>query len=80
MDKVDSRCGCETELTDREREVLQLIVEGKTTQHIAIKLSISPHTATRHRANLMQKLDVHNQAELIRCAAQQGLVILPRSQ
>lgn len=78
MDKVDEQCACETELTDREREVLQLIVDGLTTQQVADRLSISPHTATRHRANLMQKLGVHNQAELIRCAAQQGLVILPK--
>lgn len=78
MDKVDEQCACETELTDREREVLQLIVDGLTTQQVADQLSISPHTATRHRANLMQKLGVHNQAELIRCAAQQGLVILPK--
>lgn len=78
MDKVEEQCACENELTDREREVLQLIVEGLTTQQVADRLSISPHTATRHRANLMQKLGVHNQAELIRCAAQQGLVILPK--
>ena len=79
IDKVDEQYGSESELTDHERQVLQLIVEGQTTQHIAERLSISPHTATRHRANLMQKLSVHNQAELIRCAVQQGLVILPKS-
>jgi DNA-binding CsgD family transcriptional regulator len=56
--------------------VLQLIADGKTTPQIAEILSISPHTATRHRANLMSKLGAHNQAELLRCAAQQGLVML----
>lgn len=66
------------ELTDREREVLQLIVDGHTTQAVAETLSISPHTATRHRANLMQKLHVHTQMELVRAAAQRGLVVLPR--
>jgi two-component system response regulator NreC len=77
LDRIeDGDCACETELTAREREVLQLIADGKTTPQIAEILSISPHTATRHRANLMSKLGAHNQAELLRCAAQQGLVML----
>ncbi|MCW1966592.1 MAG: response regulator transcription factor [Anaerolineae bacterium] len=79
MDKIDAQNVVNAELTEREREVLQLIAEGKTTQNIAEQLSISPHTATRHRANLMQKLCVHNQAELIRAAVKLGLVILPKS-
>lgn len=66
------------ELTEREREVLQLIVDGNTTHAIAEILSISPHTATRHRANLMQKLSAHSQMELVRAAAQRGLVLMPR--
>lgn len=73
---LEDNCACEADLTAREREVLQLIFEGHTTAQIASLLSISPHTATRHRANLMQKLKAHNQSELIRCAAEQGLVIL----
>lgn len=67
-----------TELTTREHEVLQLIVDGLTTQAIAEKLAISVHTATRHRANLMQKLDAHNQVELLRKASKLGLILLPR--
>jgi len=67
------------ELTSREREVLQLIAEGHTTQALAESLRISPHTATRHRANLMQKLDAHNQVELLRNASRKGLVLLPQS-
>lgn len=67
-----------TELTAREREVLQLIVDGLTTQAIADRLSISVHTATRHRANLMQKLDAHNQVELLRKASSLGLIQLPK--
>ena len=66
-------------LTTREREVLQLIANGHTTQEVAEQLNISPHTATRHRANLMQKLGVHNQVELIRVASQRGLILLPRT-
>ncbi len=75
LDRVEDDCLGQTDLTAREREVLQLIVDGHTTQQIAHLLSISPHTATRHRANLMQKLNVHNQMELVRCAVEQGLVI-----
>lgn len=65
-----------TTLTAREREVLQLIATGYTTQEVAERLHISPHTATRHRANLMQKLDAHNQVELVRVAASRGLIVL----
>lgn len=67
------------ELTAREREVLQLIVDGHTTQAVADILAISPHTATRHRANLMQKLAAHSQVELVRNAAQRGLIIMPKA-
>lgn len=63
-------------LTAREREVLQFIAEGYTTNEIADLMSISPHTANRHRANIFLKTDAHNQMELIRLAVQQGLVIL----
>lgn len=65
-----------TTLTAREREVLQLIAAGYTTSEVAEHLHISPHTATRHRANLMQKLDAHNQVELVRIASAQGLIVL----
>lgn len=65
----------ELELTGREREVLQLISNGMTTQAVAEMLHISHHTAIRHRANLMQKLHVHNQTELIRTALSRGLVV-----
>lgn len=63
-------------LTTREREVLQLIADGLTTSETADRLAISPHTATRHRANLMRKLGVHNQAELVRAAMVRGLISL----
>ncbi len=62
------------ELTGREREVLQLVADGHTTQAVAELLHISHHTVTRHRANLMQKLNVHNQVELIRAALSKGLI------
>ena len=76
---VDAHALESDELTAREREVLQLIVDGHTTQAVADILSISPHTATRHRANLMQKLAAHSQVELVRNAAQRGLIIMPKA-
>lgn len=61
-------------LSEREKEVLQLIAEGYSTKAIAEKLDISIKTASTHRANLMQKLDLHGVAELTRFAIAQGLV------
>lgn len=64
-------------LTAREREVLLLAAEGLTNAAIAARLSISPRTAETHRANLMRKLDLHNQAALARFAIQRGLLPSP---
>ncbi len=61
-------------LTDREREILQLIAEGKTAPQIAEDLHISPHTVQSHRDSIMTKLDLHNRAALIRYAIRRGLV------
>lgn len=69
----------DAELTSREKEVLQLIGEGMTNGQIAETLFISPHTVTRHRANLMQKLNVHNRVELVKVASSRGLIMIPKS-
>ena len=61
-------------LTAREREVFHLVVEGKTTKELAKVLGISPKTAENHRTRLMEKLGVHNTAELVRYAARRGLL------
>lgn len=61
-------------LTPREKEVLQLCADGFTAAEIAERLGISPRTAETHRANMMRKLGLHSQAELIRYAFQRGLV------
>jgi DNA-binding NarL/FixJ family response regulator len=61
-------------LTAREREVLQLAAAGHTSAAIGTQLSISPRTAETHRANLMRKLGLHSQAELVRFAVQRGLL------
>jgi two-component system, NarL family, response regulator LiaR len=64
-------------LTDRERQVLNLIVEGKSNKEIALELGISPKTVSVHRTNLMLKLDVQNTVELVRYAANNPLVSMP---
>lgn len=61
-------------LTNREREVLHLTVAGQTSTIIGEQLSISPRTVEKHRSNLMQKLDVHNKAELVQYALSRGLI------
>ncbi len=66
--------GSQNVLTDREREVLVLIGEGKTNQEIARILSISRKTVDKHRANLMEKLQVNSRAELIRYALEQKII------
>lgn len=63
-------------LTEREREVLHLAAEGYGNAEIAERLSISPRTAETHRANLMRKLDLHNQTDLIRYALRRGILTL----
>ncbi|HTX35511.1 MAG TPA: response regulator transcription factor [Bryobacteraceae bacterium] len=61
-------------LTPRQREVLQLVAEGKTNADIAARLNISRRTVENHRATLMQRLGLQNQAELIRHAIRHGLI------
>jgi len=61
-------------LTDRERQVLQLIAESKTTKEVAVILGVSVKTAETHRAKLMEKLDIHSTAGLVRYAIRRGLV------
>jgi two-component system response regulator NreC len=63
-------------LTDREREVLHLAAEGLTNVEMAARLSLSPRTVENHRANMMRKLGVNNQTELVRYAIKRGIVSL----
>jgi DNA-binding NarL/FixJ family response regulator len=64
------------QLTDREREVLQLIVEGFSNREIAERLNISLKTAGVHRINLMHKLNIHNLTELTKFAIRKGIISL----
>jgi DNA-binding NarL/FixJ family response regulator len=71
---VKSSSGWDT-LTERERQILKLIAEGKKNREIADYLCISPKTAERHRANLMEKLDLHNVSALTALAIEKGLLV-----
>lgn len=65
-------------LTRREKQVFKLLAEGKTSREIAKYLAISPKTAMTHRSNLMNKLNVHSRAELIRYAIRKGIIQVER--
>ena len=60
-------------LSGREREVLQLIAEGKTNKEIATKLNLSVYTVDSHRGKIMEKLNLHSTGELVRFAIKHGL-------
>jgi len=64
-------------LTNRERQILQLIAEGKSNKEIAVLLDLSVNTVSVHRANLMDALGIHRTAELVLYAVRKGLVQIP---
>jgi two-component system response regulator NreC len=61
-------------LTSREREILQLLAEGKTNKEVATALNISPYTVETHRGHILQKLNLHNSAELVLYAVRKGII------
>ena len=61
-------------LSEREREIFQLIAEGKANKEIAHILSISPSTVETHRARIMEKLDLHSAAEIVLYAVRRGVI------
>jgi two-component system, NarL family, response regulator NreC len=61
-------------LTDREREILQLIAEGKSNKEIATLLDLSTYTVETHRTNLMHKLNLHNTAEIVLYAVRKKII------
>jgi two-component system response regulator NreC len=62
-------------LTDREKEVLHLIAEGRSNKEVATVLDLSLSTVETHRANLMQKLNLHNTAEVVLYAVRKGIIV-----
>jgi DNA-binding NarL/FixJ family response regulator len=67
MDRYDA-------LSEREREIFQLVAEGHSTKAIAELLSVSPTTVETHRAHILQKLGIHNTAELVLYAVRRGVI------
>ena len=63
-------------LTSRERQLLQLIAEGRTNREMALIMDIAERTVEKHRANLMEKLEVHDVASMVRLAIKYGLISL----
>ena len=61
-------------LTTREREVLQLLAEGRCNKEVATVLDLSPHTVETHRGHIMQKLNLHSGAEIILYAIRKGVI------
>jgi DNA-binding NarL/FixJ family response regulator len=61
-------------LTSREREILQLLAEGKSNKEVATALNISPYTVETHRSHILQKLNLHNSAELVLYAVRRGII------
>ena len=74
MEAYRTKSSSKDPLTLREKQVLQLIAEGKSTKIIATLLGISVKTAESHRTRLMQKLDIHETASLVRYAVRRGIV------
>jgi DNA-binding NarL/FixJ family response regulator len=62
-------------LTDREKEVLQLLAEGRSNKEVAALLDLGLSTIETHRANLMQKLNLHNTAEIVLYAVRKGIIV-----
>jgi DNA-binding NarL/FixJ family response regulator len=73
-EEKESRSGPFTLLTPRQREILQLIAEGHTTKEMAVKLNLSVKTAEAHRTQLMERLDIHEVAGLVRYAIREGII------
>lgn len=71
---IDERKPLKDRLTPREREVVQLLAEGKSSKEVAVALDLSVKTAETHRTNLMRKLDLHSVADLVRYAVRNNIV------
>ena len=76
LGKPDSEATGYEALTERERQVLKLVAEGSTNQEISDYLSLSIKTVMAHRANIMDKLGVHDRTELVKYAIRMGLISL----
>jgi DNA-binding NarL/FixJ family response regulator len=71
---VEPRMPSRNRLTPREREIVQLLAEGKSSKEVAVALGISVKTAETHRANIMRKLELHSVSELVRYAIKNQII------
>jgi DNA-binding NarL/FixJ family response regulator len=71
--KREPDCG-PTRLTPRQREIVQLLAEGKSSKEVAVALGLSVKTAETHRANIMKRLDCHSVSELVRYAVRNNII------
>jgi len=71
---IKSGASAQSRLTPREREIVQLLAEGRTGKEVAMKLAVSVKTIEAHRANVMRKLNIHSVAELVRYAVRNKMV------
>ena len=71
---VEPRLPLRSRLTAREREIVQLLAEGKSSKEVAVALGISVKTAETHRANIMRKLEIHSVSELVRYAIKNQII------
>lgn len=62
-------------LTDREKEILQLLAEGKSNKEVAQVLNLSPYTVETHRSHIMRKLNLHNTAEIVLYAVRKKIIV-----
>jgi DNA-binding NarL/FixJ family response regulator len=76
LQRTDGETDPYERLTDREREVLQLVAEGRTNQEIANLLVLSMKTVLGHRAKIMEKLDIHSRTDLVKYAIRKGLITI----
>ena len=70
----DAQAMLRSRLTSREREIVQLLAEGKSSKEVAVALGISVKTAETHRANIMRKLEMHSVSELVRYAVRNQII------
>jgi DNA-binding NarL/FixJ family response regulator len=71
---VEPKLPLRNRLTSREREIVQLLAEGKSSKEVAVALGISVKTAETHRANIMRKLEIHSVSELVRYAIENQII------
>jgi DNA-binding NarL/FixJ family response regulator len=71
---IDTDTVIRNRLTTREREIVQLLAEGKSSKEVAVALGISVKTAETHRANIMRKLELHSVSELVRYAVRNQII------